>query len=192
MISHLKFAKEFLLNPRKTGAIAQSSNSLSNLIVNTSNIKNSRHIVELGPGRGSFTKKIMQDLPEESKFFALEVNDNFITETKKVCPKIIIYKDCATKINQYLKINNMPSCDTIISGLPWAAFNKDLQEKLIDGIKNSLSKDGEFLTFAYLQGALLPSGRRFKSLLDRNFKTVKKSKIVWNNLPPAFVYHCKN
>jgi phosphatidylethanolamine/phosphatidyl-N-methylethanolamine N-methyltransferase len=37
---------------------------------------------------------------------------------------------------------------------------------------------------------LLPAGGRFFKLLKKNFSEVKKSPVVWKNVPPAFVYRC--
>jgi len=54
-----------------------------------------------------------------------------------------------------------------------------------------MSTRGQFVTFAYLQGLLLPAGRRFAELLPTYFRQVSKSRTVWLNLPPAFVYQCQ-
>ena len=58
-------------------------------------------------------------------------------------------------------------------------------------LRRVLKPGGQFVTFAYLQGLLLPAGRRFRAKLKRSFSDVTKSKIVWRNLPPAFVYRCR-
>jgi len=54
-----------------------------------------------------------------------------------------------------------------------------------------MSPNGQFVTFAYLQGLLLPPGRRFVALLPKYFTHVSRSRTVWLNLPPAFVYQCR-
>jgi phospholipid N-methyltransferase len=81
--------------------------------------------------------------------------------------------------------------DCIISGLPWASFSESLQDQCLAGILEVLKPGGQFVTFAYLQGLLLPAGLRFRAKLKRYFSDVTKSKIVWRNLPPAFVYRCR-
>ncbi len=53
-----------------------------------------------------------------------------------------------------------------------------------------LKPGGSFATFAYVQGAVLPAGRRFRQLLGEHFTRVHASPIVWRNAPPAFVYRC--
>jgi len=124
-------------------------------------------------------------------FFSIEISDKFTKETKKKCPDAIVYNDSAENIKKYLIKHNKKNCDCIISGLPWAAFDKNLQNKVLSSVYDSLEEEGFFLTFAYIQGLLLPSGINFNKLLKEKFKTVKKTRIIWWNLPPAFVYLCK-
>ena len=40
------------------------------------------------------------------------------------------------------------------------------------------------------QGSILPAGLRFRRELDARFLRVRRSGVVWPNLPPAFVYRC--
>jgi phospholipid N-methyltransferase len=53
-----------------------------------------------------------------------------------------------------------------------------------------LAPGGQFATFAYWQGMLLPAAWRFSRRLHRTFSSVQRSRTVWRNLPPAFVYRC--
>jgi phospholipid N-methyltransferase len=78
----------------------------------------------------------------------------------------------------------------VLSGLPWASFPEELQLKLMDAVCEALAPKGVFATFAYLQGTLLPAGKRFGKTLESRFSEVRKSPVVWRNLPPAFVYKC--
>lgn len=185
------FIKQFLLNPKETGAIAKSSEELADLITGSINLKNVKVIVELGPGTGIFTKKILEKKSKKSIFFALETNHSFVSETKRNCPDAIIHQDSAVNIKKYLIKHNVRSCDCIISGLPWVSFDNKLQQELMGSIVSCLDKGGEFATFAYLQGLILPAGKRFKNILEDNFSQVTRSRIVWKNIPPAFVYCCK-
>jgi phospholipid N-methyltransferase len=81
--------------------------------------------------------------------------------------------------------------DCILSGLPWAAFPEQLQDRLLEEACKNLAPQGFFVTFAYLQGLLLPAGRRFARKIRGRFTHVEKSPVVWRNLPPAFVYRCQ-
>jgi len=187
----INFIKQFLMNPKETGAIAKSSEELADLITDSVDLAGAKFIVELGSGTGVFTKKILEKKSEGSIFFSIETNHSFVSETKRNCPDAIIHQDSAVNIKKYLIKHNVRSCDCIISGLPWASFDHKLQQELISSIVSCLDKGGKFATFAYIQGLILPAGKRFRYMLGDKFSQVTKTRIVWKNFPPAFVYECK-
>ncbi|MCX6997510.1 MAG: hypothetical protein NTV49_10595 [Kiritimatiellaeota bacterium] len=187
-----KFLKQFITHPRKTGAVAASSKHLARSIVATANLAQARVVVELGPGTGVFTEKILQHLPRGAVFFALELNPGFVAETRKHCPTATVYHDSALHIKKYLRQHGVEHCDCIISSLPWGVFKKSQQAELLDAIIGALHHNGEFLTFTYLGGLLLPSARDFLKLLRSYFMIVRKTPVVWRNIPPAFIYHCRH
>ena len=181
----LNFFKEFIRNPGFTGAIASSSEELAELITDQAKLKDKKLILELGSGTGIFTEKIMNKKNKCSHFIVLEINPHFVNETKLRVPTALVYHDSAVNIKKYIKGKK---ADCIISGLPLANFNSELQDELLNSIVSSLKPNGIFLTFAYLPGAALASGRRFKQKIGSKFKEVKTTRIVWKNLFPAFVY----
>ena len=77
------FIKQFVTSARKTGAVAPSSKTLSQLIVDSAQITKAKSVVEFGPGTGVFTQKIMETLSKDATFFALEINPAFVKATKK-------------------------------------------------------------------------------------------------------------
>lgn len=174
----MSFLKQLLKNPIEIGAIYPSSIKLSQLITDTARLYQKKCVVELGSGTGVFTKEIINKISSKCLFFSLEINEQFVKETKKNCPKAIVYHGSAQDIKIYLLKHNQNTCDCVISGLPWATFNQKSQEKLLDAIYESLGEGGEFLTFAYIQGVFLPTGIKFRKLLNKKFKKVKKTKII--------------
>lgn len=182
------FFRQFLLNYRKTGAIAASSEYLGKQFIKSANIEAADSVVELGSGNGVLTEKIQAHLKPGADFFAMEINPYFVKQTQKRCPDISVYQDSAHRIKDYLKNHHLEGCDCIISGLPWSLFKKDFQEELLQAILDSLNPGGEFLTFAYIHGLFLPSGRIYRKKLPGKFREVNHSRIVWKNAPPALVY----
>ncbi len=183
-----QFIRQFMRHPTKTGAIAPSSPALAELITASADLSQACVVVEFGPGTGVFTEKILARLGSEALFFALEVNPDFVAATRARCAQALVYHDSATQASTYLKTHGHTHCDRIISGLPWAAFNEQLQDDLLDTVSDILSPGGRFLTFAYIQGLALPSGLRFRKKLQSRFARVRTTRIVWANLPPALVY----
>ena len=184
------FLSQLFKSPIETGAIAPTSKKLSQLIVASANLSNKKCVVELGPGTGVFTREIIKNIPETSEYFSLEINEEFVKETKLNNPKATVYHASAKDIKKYLAKHNQDKCDCIISGLPWGALAENIQMDLLDEVYDSLEEGGEFLTIALLQGLIFPPGIKFKKAINKKFRKVQKSKIVWSNLPPGFVYHC--
>ena len=187
----ISFIKQFVLYPYRTGAVISSSKSLAELITSVSNLSKAKAVVELGPGDGAFTEEILKKKPRRTKFFAIEINPHFASVVKRKFPKVKVYRGSAAKIKKYLKKHRASHCDCIISGLPWASFDRKKQARLLKPIRESLGPKGEFLTFAYIHNKIWQPGVTFSRLLEKSFSRVRKTRIVWDNFPPAFVYHCR-
>ena len=184
------FLKEFIFHPLQTNSVCPSSTYLAEAMTSTETLSPSKCVVELGPGTGAITKKIMSVIPEKCIFFALEINPVFVEIMKEKFPSAAVYSDSAVNIKEYLKKHKVECCDTVISSLPWTSFDELLQKQLLGAIHQSLSQDGKIIAYSYLNGFFLPSSRRFRKLLNQHFPNVKK-KIVLKNIPPAVVYECR-
>lgn len=184
------FVKQLLTNPVATGAIAPSSGSLARKMVAFAAPPAQAVIAEFGPGTGAFTREIIASLLPEQKFFAIEVNPDFISSLKEQFPALAVHPGCASTLPDVCREEGVEHVDCVISGLPWANFPVSLQEKIIGNMLSVMPAGGVFLTFAYLQGLVMPGGRNFKRLLKRSFSRVENSGVVWMNLPPAIIYRC--
>lgn len=181
----------FIRNITKTGAVSSCSEEVAKVLTQRANLANSKTVVELGSGTGAITKKLVEQLSHDTLFFALELSDHFVEETKKCCPGANVYHDSAENVKKYLKQHGKDTCDCIISTLPWTLFDKELQARILDALFDVLPPGGEFLTVTYTFATFLPSGRRFKNMLKGKFTHVERTKPIWKNLPPVYVYHCK-
>ncbi len=182
---------EFLKNPKRTGAIAASSTHLAKMIVSDIGIESASVIAEYGPGTGVFTSEILSNKADDATFFAIERSPKLAAEMRERFPEVTLFEDSAEKISSMLQELGEKEVDCIVCGLPWAAFDEELQDSLLSATLSVLSEGGSFATFAYLQGTVLPAGMRFHKKLKQHFSVVSKSPVVWRNLPPAFVYRCR-
>ncbi len=185
------FLKRFLANPGLIGAILPSSPALCREIISHINIESSEAVIELGPGTGVITDEILSRINHQTKFVAIELDNKMYNTLRRNRPALNIVNDSAENLPEIMKNAEIKHLNTIISGLPWAAFPEKLQLGILNAIVNSLCDGGYFTTFAYLQGLLLPAGQRFKKLLRKSFKEVTVSRVIWTNVPPAIVYRCK-
>ncbi len=176
--------------PKLTGAILPSSPHLAERMIQQIDFDKAASIVEFGPGTGSFTRLILSRKRECTSFFALELNENMYLDLHRQYPELLLYNDSATRIHDYLQKNRLTRVDAVISGLPWANFSEQTQDEILIPTISALHPGGTFSCFAYLQGLVLPSAIRFRRKLNRYFRDVKVSPVVWRNCPPAIVYWC--
>lgn len=181
--------KEYLINQKTTGAICPSSSHLAEAMA-SNELLSTGCVVELGPGTGAITEKILTKIPKDCTFFTLEINPAFSAELKEKFPNTTVYSDSAENIHKYLQKHNLKQCDAVISSLPWTFFDQQTQKQIFTSIYNSLAANGKMITYSYLHSLIFPSGKRFQKLLSHHFPNLQK-KIVWKNLPPAIVYECK-
>ncbi len=167
-----------------------SSEFLARRMVETIDFKNIDTIVEFGPGTGVFSETVLSRISPQTIFFAIEANPVMADHLRAHLPQLILYQDNATRLADYLARHQSNKADAIICGLPWASFGDDLQDELLGAILDNLKPGGQFMTFAYLQGLLLPAGQKFYRKLKAHFAGFGRSPIVWRNFPPAFVYRC--
>ncbi len=182
---------KFLKNPRQVGACCASSPALCREITSAIGVENADLIAELGPGTGVITEEICAKLKPGAKVAAVELDEALAKGIERRFQNVTVFRGCASQLDTMLNSRALPKADVVISGLPFAIFPEELQDKILQGIIRSLVPGGTFATFAYLQGVILPAGVRFRKKLEHTFPEVTTSQIVWNNMPPAFVYRCR-
>ena len=185
------FFREFLSRPRAVGALLPSSPQLATRMVNSIDWNHVDVALEYGPGTGAFTGHIIKQLTSDSRFLAIELSPQFAQLLAAQFPQATICTGNVADVASICGQHDISQVDAIVSGLPWAVFHDQDQEQYLDAMMNVLRKDGQFVTFGYLQGLLLPAARRFRRRLEKYFDTVEASSPVWSNFPPAIYYHCR-
>lgn len=187
----LTFLRSFLRAPTKIGAIAPTSKRFCKFMVRGVDWKPAKFVLEFGPGTGVVTDALMPMLPSSCKYMGIELDPALCRIFRQRHPGVLLYRGSAADIEPICREHGFGPIDAIISGLPWASFNKNLQDTILSAAHRVLRPGGKFLTFGYQIGTILPAGRRFyKEIVPKYFDDVVKSKYVWRNLPPAFFITC--
>jgi phosphatidylethanolamine/phosphatidyl-N-methylethanolamine N-methyltransferase len=148
-------------------------------------------VLEYGPGTGVFTDYILRETRPGVKFAAIELNPRFAEIFKQRYPQVRLFEESVANVRAICDRAQISSVDCIISGLPWATFSHSMQIEFLDEMMRVLKPGGRFATFGYVHALGLPPAKSFANLLPKYFRSVSKSRIVWLNLPPAFVYRCR-
>ena len=182
------FFREYLRNWKAVGAVAPSSRALARRMMEAAEVWRASHLLELGPGTGAFTRAIADSMPGGSRYLGIEMNGEFVRKHRVQFPAFRFQQAAAQEFDFHGDAQDARPFDVIVSGLPWAAFPVRLQHAILDHVLPRLAPGGRFATFAYWGFHQLPSGRRFRSLLHDRLHGVEITRVVWRNLPPAFVY----
>ncbi len=161
-----------------------SSRFLAAKMLENVDFKSSRVIIELGPGTGVFTEKIIEKLHPEAQLIVFELNDLFYDAlSEKISDsRVTLIHDSAENILQHLAINGIHSADVVISSLPLANFPEQLKDSILENAYNCLKIGGKYIQFQY---SLLS-----KRNLQKVFGNVSIAFTPFN-FPPAFVYTCQ-
>ena len=180
--NHMSYFKEFLKD-KSVGAISSSSKAMGNVMYGSLNLKEAEAVAEFGAGDGVFTTEILKLIGPNTKFFVFETNELFIKILKEKIndDRVIIIKDSAEKIGEYILANNIKKVDYIISALPLSLIPVNVKNSIIENSIKYLKSDGQYVQFQYT-----PYDYR---RLKRYFKKVKIT-FTLTNFPPAFLYRC--
>ena len=160
--------------------MAPSSRFLIGKMVAPIDFEEVRVIVELGPGLGGLTKKLLARMNRESKLLAFEINPDFCRELKKIDDRRLnVFNVSALALGDYFIGTK---ADYVLSGLPLTNFDDEAKSVLLETIKNILRSGGAYIQFQYSLGAY----RELQSVFGQ-----VSIKFTLLNIPPAFVYQCK-
>lgn len=165
------------------GSLAPSSRFLAAKMLDHVPIKDAKVIVELGPGTGVFTNKILEKMGADTQLIVIELNDDFFNALDKKLnhPNLHLKHDSADQIGHFINELGFEKADVIISSLPLANFPSDLRNKLLITARKFLADQGKFVQFQY--------SLQSRKALKKVFNSVKLN-FTALNLPPAFVYTC--
>ncbi len=189
--SQLLILKELIFSPKNMSMVVPSTQSLFLEMIRHIDFSDVDTVVELGPGTGSFTRDISGRINDDADFLALEVNTRMHRYLTKRFPQLDIINDDARNVQKYLAMRNKTQADVIISSIPWMSLTIREQIELLKIIHATLSSDGIFVTYSYAHTKLFRIHRQFKTVVKRKFSTVRESRVIWKNFPPAFVYVCR-
>ncbi|HYW81163.1 MAG TPA: methyltransferase [Thermoguttaceae bacterium] len=208
--SHRTFLREFRRQFHTTGAILPSSRFLAAALARyvregrDEAAQAPRRVLEVGPGTGSVTDKIVDALGPTDRLDLVEINEEFVALLERRFaeePKLIAVAD-------RVRILNMPieeaadgePYDRIVSGLPLNNFEvADVQRIL--GVLEGLLKPGgrlSFFEYFFIRGfrAVVSRGKERERLrgigttLGEMFRRHEiRRELIWLNTPPAWVHH---
>lgn len=169
---------------KTSGAIAPSSRFLVEKMLEEINFSSVDVIIELGPGNGKITKKILEKLNPNAQLICFEINDFFYQELQKINhPQLKVLKASAENILEELEKLGYDKTCHIVSSLPLTNLPKELSNTILQNSYECLQDNGTFIQFQYSLTYFKKLKKVFKESISLDFELL--------NIPPAFIYRCK-
>lgn len=176
----LAFFMGFLRHPDRVGALLPSSRFVERRLVEMGELGRARVVVELGPGTGGTTQALLDNLSQDSRLLAIELDPEFSAILKSHSdPRLGVYHGGADRIAEALVEHKLGQADVVISGIPFSTMPRDQARAVIQAIWASLSPGGRFVAYQYrdevarLASELLGTPRRQRE---------------YRNIPPVRIY----
>jgi hypothetical protein len=148
----LLFFKRVLANPIQVGYLVPSSGFLTRKTARRLDFSKPRVIVELGPGEGCHTRQIVRRMNPESRLILIELDHQFaahLEEQFKYDPRVTVVNSDALHLSEVLNRLGVSNPDYIVSGIPFTIMERDLREKLLASIADSMGPESVFITYQF-------------------------------------------
>jgi phospholipid N-methyltransferase len=142
-------------------------------------------IVELGPGPGIATRPVLDALPGDARYIAIEKNPAFLAALRKSIddPRLRIVEGDACAVREILAEQGIAGVDAVIASIPFSFLKKEQRAALVDTVFSLLRDDGDFVIFHQFTLMMRPLARRSFASVSVHFEP--------RNIMPCFLLHCR-
>lgn len=183
MLNKFAFFKVAIKNLKVSGTIIPSSQFLAKKLIKEIDFSKADVIIELGPGNGVITKKILKKMHPKSTLICFEINDSFYKELKSIKhPQLRVINKSAEKIEEVLNDLGYSKGCHIVSSLPLTNIPDEISQKILQNSFNCLDNKGTFIQYQYS----LTYFNKIKTIFGKGVAV----DFELLNLPPAFIYRC--
>jgi len=178
---HWQFLRGFLKHPVMVGSIIPSSRKLIEHMLRPVDWKNTKLFVEYGPGVGTFTRPILDLLPEDATLIAIDTNPDFVRFLRDSIDddRLVAVNGSAGDVERIITERGFDHADYVVSGLPFSTLPPGIGEEIAKATAKVVRPGGAFLVYQFSPKVLDFLRPRFDRI-DREFE--------WINVPPAHLF----
>lgn len=175
------FFRGFLKHPRMVGSIIPSSKVLIEKMLGPVDWAGTRLFVEYGPGVGTFCRAILDKLPADATYVAIDTNPDFIDYLNAtiVDPRFVAVEGSAADVEQIVRNHGHEQADYVLSGLPFSTLPPGVGPAIARATHEVIRPGGAFLVYQFspkVRDFLAPHFAR----IDHRFEPI--------NIPPAQLF----
>lgn len=202
----LIFLKESIVKFKEIGALLPTSECAAEELAAPAKLPpHPKRILELGPGTGVVTIRILRNMGPNDELCVCEINPTFMQTLKERLNEIPEYHSRKDRVHFFLgAAQDLPETgtfDLIVCALPFLNFDLQTVKEIFDKLRR-LSKPETLMTYYEFMGIrrisklVSPKTRRERIRdIDGFFNIITKKRLsrrrIWLNLLPINVYRLK-
>lgn len=181
------FFKRFLQRPFQVASIIPSSKALVERVSGKMDFTQPRVIAEYGPGEGVHSREIARRMSADSTLLLFELDADFSRDLERQFandPRVHVVHGDAAQLTGELRSRGIPSCDYIVSGIPFSILDIDKKRALLQQTHDAVTPGGSFIIYQ-VTNELRQHATHFDTA---------HSEYFLQNIPPMFitVFHKAN
>ena len=176
-----QFVRGFIKHPVMVGSIIPSSRQLINRMLGPVDWAETRLFVEYGPGVGTFTRPILDQLGPDATLVAIDTNDEFtryLTDSIDD-PRLVAVTGSAADVERILSERKLGKADYVLSGLPFSTLPPGVGDAIAKATAKVIRSGGAFLVYQF-RPQVLEFIKPYFERIERGFE--------WINVPPAHLF----
>src|SRR2546421_7256373 len=174
------FFKRFLKRPFQIASIVPSSKALVERVADKIDFDRARVIAESGPAEGVHSREIARGMRADCQLLLFELDAAFSRDLQRQFsknPRVHVINDNAAHLPLELQRRDIPSCDYIVSGIPFSILQIDKKRELLQKTHDALTPGGRFIIYQ-VTNELKQHAKIFEHA---------ESEYFLQNIPPMFI-----
>ena len=176
-----QFLRGFLKNPVMVGSIIPSSRVLIEKMLRPVDWENTRLFVEYGPGVGTFTRPVLEQLGPDARLVTIDTNPDFTRFLRESIddPRLIPVAGSAADVEKILEERGLGLADYVLSGLPFSTLPPGVGDDIAEATAKVIRPGGAFLVYQF--------SPKVKDFINPHFERIERG-FEWVNVPPATLF----
>ncbi|MEO7278186.1 MAG: methyltransferase [Sphingomicrobium sp.] len=176
-----QFLRGFLKHPVMVGSIVPSSRVLIARMLGPVDWAKTRLFVEYGPGVGTFTRAVLDRLPEDAILLTIDTNAEFTAYLKQAIDdeRLVAVTGSAADVEAIIKQRGLGKADYVLSGLPFSTLPPGVGDAIGKATAKVIRSGGAFLVYQF--------SPKVRDFIAPHFATIDRG-FEWLNVPPATLF----
>ena len=177
----LQFLRGFLKHPVMVGSIIPSSRIVIEKMLGPVDWDNTMLFVEYGPGVGTFTRPILDNLRPDAILLTIDTNPEFTKYLRESIKdeRLVTVTGSAGDVEKILADRGFAHADYVLSGIPFSTLPPGVGDAIGKATAEVIRPGGAFLVYQF--------SPKVRDFIEPWFDRIERG-FEWINVPPATLF----